>query len=171
MSLLGEFQDLHKILCVCPKCGYICRVSDLKLKIKGKSEKIEKTWLDKYETKIDNLYKKETKFEEMKSQLREISREKGRKEAKKIFNKAISPTFKDLKYDPSDIIPILTPVDFVVFKDMTAKETVNDITFLSQKIDNKNINGLRDQVRKAVDKELYDWQVARIDSNGSITME
>lgn len=168
MNLSNEFQSFHKILCVCPKCGMICRVSDLKLSAKGK---YEKTWLDKHEDKIDNIEKKEYKFEEVKDQLREIAREKGRKEAKKTFNNAISPTFKALKYDPSDIIPILTPVDFVVFKDMTAKGRVSDISFISQKIKNDNINLLRTQVRKAIDKDLYDWQVARIDKTGKISME
>lgn len=168
MNLFDEFQDLHKILCVCPECGIICRVSDLKLKAKGKAEK---TWLDKYEDKLGRLDIKENKFNEIKDQLREISREKGRKDSKKIFNNAISPTFKELKYDPSDIIPILTPVDFVVFKDMIAKEKVSDVVFLSQKIDNNNINVLRQQVKKVIDKELYDWQVARIDSSGKISIE
>ena len=168
MSLFNEFQDLHKILCICPKCGIICRVSDLKLKAKGK---FEKTWLDKYEDKLGRLDTKENKFEEVKDQLREISREKGRSDAKKTFNDAISPAFKELKYDPSDIIPVLTPIDFVVFKDMTAKGIVNDVAFLSQQIDNKNINILRQQVKKVIDKELYDWQVARIDSDGKINME
>jgi predicted Zn finger-like uncharacterized protein len=168
MSMFNEFQDLHKILCVCPKCGAIYRVSDLKLKSKGKTVK---TWLDKYDDKILKLDKKENTFDEKKDQLREIAREKGRKESKKVFNKAISPTFKALKYDPSDIIPILTPVDFVVFKDMIAKSKVSDIVFLSQKISNKNINTLRQQVKKAIDNHSYDWQVARIDHSGKISME
>ena len=168
MNLFNEFQVFHRILCICPKCGIICRVSDLKLKTKGKTGK---TWLDTYEDKFEKLEKKGYKFEEVKDQLREISREKGRKEAKTVFNKAISPTFKALKYDPSDIIPILTPVDFIVFKDMTAKEKVSDVAFISQKIKNDNINILRSQVRNIIDKELYDWQVARIDNKGKISME
>ena len=168
MNIFDEFQSFRKILCICPKCGIICRVSDLKLKTKTETEK---TWLDKYEDNYRKLEKKELKFEEIKDQLREIAREKGRKDAKTVFNKAISPTFKSLRYDPSDIIPVLTPVDFVVFKDMTAKEKVSNISFLSQKIDNNNINLLREQVKKAIDKELYDWQIARIDNNGKITIE
>lgn len=168
MNLFNEFQDLHKILCICPKCGGIYRVSDLKLKVKGK---VEKTWLDKYEDKITRLENKENKFEEIKDQLRSISREKGRRQAEKVFNQSISPTFKALKFNPKDIIPILIPVDFVVFKGMEAKGKVNDISFISKKIKNENINLLRGQVKKVIEKENYDWQVARIDSDGKINIE
>ena len=40
-----EFQEFRKILCICPCCNDIVRVSDLHLKTKGK---VSKTWLDKY---------------------------------------------------------------------------------------------------------------------------
>ena len=56
----------------------------------------------------------------------------GRKQAQKVFNKAISPSFRELRYDPFDIKPVLNPIDFVVFKDMTKKKVVNDIVFLSK---------------------------------------
>ena len=36
---------------------------------------------------------------------------------------------------------------------------------------NNNINILRQQVKKAIDEELYDWQIARIDNNGKIDIE
>ena len=48
-SLFEEFSELRKILCICPCCGKIVRVSDLHLKVK---KPIVKTWLDTYEAKI-----------------------------------------------------------------------------------------------------------------------
>ena len=125
-ELFKEFQEFRKILCVCPCCKDIVRVSDLKLRTKGPAAR---TWLDDYDKKDLILGKKEERFEEREGKLRELAREKGRKAAAKVFNKAISPAFKSLKLDPFDVKPILNPVDFVVFKGMNKKEEVNEMIF------------------------------------------
>ena len=163
-----EFQEFRKILCVCPECGEIVRVSDLKLKDKGR---VEKTWLDDYERRSLQMGKKEEEFNEIESELREAAVEKGRKEAQKIFNKAIKADLRKLKLDPYDIKPILNPIDFVVFKDMNSKDLISDIVFLSKKIENQNINMLRTQVEKVIEEQNYEWLVARIDNTGQIEFE
>ena len=168
MKLFEEFQQFRKILCVCPACGTIVRVSDLKLKAKGVSIK---TWLDEYEAKCRLIDNKEEKFEGIKDELREAAVKKGRKEAEKVFNKAINPTFRELKFDPFDIKPILNPIDFIVFKDMNKKELVNDIIFLSKICSNPILNKLRVQIKNSVEKKKYDWQVARMDKTGGIKVE
>src|SRR3989338_8622101 len=112
MELFEEFQELRKILCLCPCCGELVRVSDLKLKVKG--SKIN-TWLDDYERKQQLLANKVESFEEKKSKLREKAVEIGRKEAHRVFNNAISPEFKALKLDPFDLKPIFNPIDFIAF--------------------------------------------------------
>ena len=168
MKLFEEFQEFRKILCVCPCCGTIVRVSELKLKVKGI---VAKTWLDEYEAKCKLMDNKEEKFEEIKDKLRELAVKKGRKEAEKMFNKALYPAFRKLKFDPFDIKPILNPIDFVVFKDMNKKETVNDIIFLSKSCNNPILNKLRVQVKDSIKKNKYDWQVARIKENGEIGLE
>ena len=163
-----EFQEFRKILCVCPECGEIVRVSDLKLKSKGR---VEKTWLDDYEHRSLQMGKKEEEFSEIESELRKAAVEKGRKEAQKVFNKAIKADLRKLKLDPYDIKPILNPVDFLVFKDMNSKDLISDIVFLSQKIENQNINRLRVQVKKVIEDKNYEWLVARIDNTGQIALE
>lgn len=168
MKSFEEFQQFRKILCVCPDCETIVRVSDLKLKAKGEAVR---TWLDDYEEKCKGMDKKEEKFEEIADKLREIAVTKGRKEAEIAFNKAINPTFKLLKFDPFDIKPILNPVDFLVFKDMNKKEIVDDIIFLSETCKNPILNELRTQVKNVIKKEKYDWQVARIGKKGEIGIE
>ncbi len=168
MKLFEEFQQFRKILCVCPDCGTIVRVSDLKLKIKGIAVK---TWLDDYEKKCRIMDSKEEKFGEIKEKLREGAVKKGRKQAEKVFNKAISPPFKALKFDPFDIKPILNPVDFVVFKDMNKKDEINNIIFLSKKYPDSLLNKIRIQVKNSIEEKKYDWQVARIDEKGKIELE
>jgi len=92
-DLFGEFQQFRRILCVCPICGDLVRVSDLRLKTKGPAVR---TWLDDFEIKEQRLSKREELFEEKEGELREKAREKGRKQAEKAFYKAICPSLKAL---------------------------------------------------------------------------
>ena len=166
-QLFEEFQAFRRILCVCPCCGELVRISDLKLKGKGS---VAKTWLDKFEKKEQEIANKLEKFDEREAKLREIAVAKGRKEATKVFNNAILPSFKILKLDPFDVKPILNPVDFVVFKGMNQEE-VKDIIFLSKMCQSPSLNATRLQIEKVIADKKYEWQVARIDENGSIVFE
>lgn len=171
-ELFEEFQEFRKILCVCPCCGDLVRVSDLRLEVKGPAAR---TWLDDYEKEGQNLDKKEEQFGKIEERLREIAQKRGRIEAEKVFNNAISPAFKALKLDPFDVKPILNPVDFVVFDGMNKKGVISDIILLSKsfpdKSDGASLNLIRHQIQTVVQKHNYDWQVARIDDKGKISFE
>lgn len=167
MSLIEEFQGFRRILCVCPCCGDIVRVSDLQLSPKGV---VPRTWLDDYDKSTQKLLDAEAKFDEHEEKIREKSREKGRKEAKKVFNLAISPAFRALGLDAYDVKPILNPVDFVVFDGMN-DDKVREVLFLSKKTNANALNLIRSQVKDVVVKKKYDWQVARIADNGKIEFE
>jgi len=168
MTAFEEFQQFRRILCVCPICGDLVRVSDLRLKTKGPAVR---TWLDDFEIKEQRLSKKEELFGEQEKNLREKAREKGRKEAEKAFNRAICSSLKALKLDPFDVKPILHPIDFVVFKGMTKEKSVSDIILLSKPYNCQSLNLIRRDIKIAVSKNRYDWQVARIDEKGNIEFE
>ena len=163
-----ELQEFRKILCVCPCCGDLVRVSDLRLKAKGPAVG---TWLDEYEKKSLSMEKKEEKFGEKEATLREHAVERGRKAAEIAVSKAIAPSLKALKLDPFDLKPVLHPIDFVVFKGMTKKDTVSDVMLLSKRVNNPQLNVVRTQIKKAINNKKYEWQVARINEKGKIEME
>lgn len=167
IELFNDFQEFRKILCICPCCNELVRVSDLKLKTKGAGV----TWLDKYDREIQKITEKEEKFGEKEGGLREIAVAKGRKEAEKVFNSAISPEFKKLRLDPFDVKPIFNPVDFLVFNGMNKKGTINEIIFLSKTSKYSALNQIRTNIEQLIDKEKYEWQVARIEESGHITFE
>jgi predicted Holliday junction resolvase-like endonuclease len=167
-ELFEEFQLFRRILCVCPCCGDLVRVSDLRLKVKGP---VVRTWLDDHEKEGREQAKREEQFEEKEEKLRELAREKGRKAAEKVFYKAICPSLKALKLDPFDVKPILHPIDFVVFKGMSKEETISDIILLTRQHNCPSINPVREQIKTAVLKNRYDWQIARIDEKGNIAFE
>jgi predicted Holliday junction resolvase-like endonuclease len=163
-----EFQEFRKILFVCPDCGKIVRLSDLKLKTKVETES---TWLDYYEFRERLLSGREAEFDAVKDELREAARAEGRKQAEAVFNNAIKQDFRRMKFDPIDIKPVLNPVDFLVFQDMNKSEEITDLVFLSKKLENPMINRLREQVKTSVENGKYEWLVARIDNEGNIQFE
>ena len=163
-----EFQEFRKILCVCPDCGKIVRLSDLKLKTKKETDT---TWLDYYEYRERLVSSREAEFDAIKGELRKEARIEGRKQAEVVFNNAIKQDFRKMKYDHTDIKPVLNPVDFVVFQDMNKKEEITDLVFLSKKLKNPIINKLRTQVKNSIKKKKYEWMVARIDNEGKIEFE
>mgnify|MGYP001614428339 CR=1 FL=1 len=167
-SLLEEFGELRKILCICPCCGEIVRVSDLHLKVK---KPIVKTWLDTYEAKIIAMNEKEEKFSEKEQKIRDVAVKRGRDEAEKIVKKAILPIFTILKLDPYDVKPIMNPIDFIVFDGMTKKDKIKDIVFLSRASKIESLNLIRKQIKENISKKNYTWQVGRIDDLGNLTFE
>jgi predicted Holliday junction resolvase-like endonuclease len=167
-QLSQEYQLFRRILCVCPCCNKLVRVSELKLKSKGKAPR---TWLDNYDKSVSAITEKEGTFEEQEEKLREIAHIKGRLQAEKAINKAMCKTLKALKLDPFDVKPILSPIDFVVFNGMNKLKTVNDIMLLSRKHNCPSLEPIQNQIGNAVAKQRYDWQVARIEENGSIIFE
>jgi len=167
-ELVQQFQDFRTILCVCPCCGDIVRISDLKLKTTGKTSR---TWRDKYDHDVQKMKTMEAKFEELEEGLRNAARERGRLAAQKVFNNAISPSLKKLKYNPFDVKPVFYPIDFLVFNGMNVKETVDELILLSRQSKSPTLNLIRDKIDLAVTQENYGWQEARIDEEGKISFK
>jgi predicted Holliday junction resolvase-like endonuclease len=167
MSVFEEYQLFRRILAVCPCCGELRRVSDLRLKSKAEAEK---TWLDKFDADSQKIAEKEQKFEEEEQKLREEAIEKGRKIAEKAFQKAICPSLQKLKLNPYDVKPIFHPIDFIAFNGMTDEESISDILLLARE-QCAMLDPIRKQIKKAVVGYKYDWQVARINESGNIDME
>jgi predicted Holliday junction resolvase-like endonuclease len=167
-DILFMFQSFRRILCVCPCCGDIVRIGDLTLFYKGKPFK---TWLDMYESKILNLERKGEKFDEKEQDIRDKAAEKGRKKVEKRICKMMCSEIMQMKYNPYDIKAIWHPVDYVVFNGMNNKDKVSDITFLSRKNDDVNLNNIRKTVKECVENKKYEWMVARISTDGKMEIE
>lgn len=168
MQLLPIFQSFKTILCVCPRCGSIHRLSDLHLKYRGVTPK---TWLDEYEAKLSLLEKREEKFEEKEREIREKAAEKGRQQVLKIIRKSLYSEFAMLPYNPYDIKALLHPIDFVIFDGLNDSEKLKSILFLTRRTQCVELVKIRRSIEHAIDKENYDWKIARIFTNGKVKFE
>lgn len=166
-DLIDAFQSLRKVLCVCPCCGEIVRVSDLHLQYKGK---VAKTWLDNYELDLVSMAEKEQKFEEKEEELRQKSIERGRAKVPQIVKKCLCDDFKALSYDPYDMKAVMDPVDFVVFDGLNEGKEVRNVTFLTR-TPSVIMRPVIESLKTAVDNGNYDWKVARISTEGKVEFE
>ncbi len=149
---------------MCPKCDALMRVSDLQLR---SEEKTEKTWLDLFDSKDNQLGKKEEKFLGEEKDIKQKAVERGRKQVPKLVNQSIDKKFASLKYDPYDVKAILHPIDFVSFNGMNAGQ-VTDVTLLSSKTKNPLIQNFHKAIADAVKEKRYDWKVLRVAQDGEI---
>jgi len=167
-DLLDVFQSFRGTLCICPRCGEMMRLSDLHLKYTGKAPR---TWLDKHESNLLSLEKKEKLFEEKEAKMREKSIERGRKKVPILIKKCLCPEFRKLKYNPYDIKAIMHPVDFIVFDGLNDEVELRNVTFLSRETSDQEQNAIVESIRKTIDKKNYDWKVSRITMDGKVEFE
>jgi len=172
-SLLDIFQQLKTILCLCPNCSSLLRVSQL-LHLRSTAP-APRTWLDDYDDQIkklqnksDSVATKEDKFTSQEGEMREKSRERGRKRVVSTVLKSMDDYFSKKKYNPYDIKPIIHPVDFVIFNGDHDKQ-VNEVVFLSKKSKNPNLAALQKSVDECVEKKNYDFKTAKISNEGKVT--
>ena len=173
-SLLGIFQQLKTVLCLCPHCSSLLRVSQLHLRSTAAAPR---TWLDDYDEQIqklqikdDKVSRKEDKLNSQVAEIREKSRERGRKRVVSTVLKSMDDYFSKKKYNPYDIKPIIHPVDFVIFNGDNADQ-VSEVVFLSKKSNNPNLAVLQKSVGECIEKKNYDFKIVRIANEGKVTFE
>ncbi len=166
-SLLEMFNYFKTILCMCPNCNNLLRLSELHLRSKDRAPR---TWLDDYELRVQKIENQENKFSQIETELREKSKERGRAQVPKLISKSMDPKFAKLKFDPYDIKALLHPIDFVVFDGMN-KGSMNQVVLLSRKTSNPYLQKLHHGIAKAVQQKDYDWQVVRVSQDGNVVYE
>jgi predicted Holliday junction resolvase-like endonuclease len=166
-SFLDMFNQFRRILCMCPHCNNLSRLSDLRLKSK---EKIVKTWLDDFESNIQQLQRQEEKFQGEEKEIREKAAERGRAQVPKIVRKSMIKEFAKLKYDPYDIKAILHPIEFIVFDGMNKGE-MNNVVLLAKQSSNPHLQAIQRKISSTIDEKKYDWKVLRAGVNGEIEIK
>ena len=164
-EILSAFTNFKNILCICPECSNISRLSELHL---SSNKKTKKTWLDDFESRVRDLGELESEHDSKANEIREKAIQRGREQVPKMINASLSGAITKLKYDPYDIKPINHPIDYVVYDGMNGGE-INNVVFLHEK--NSNLAELHKSIRETVKKKEYDWKVARISKEGKFEIE
>ena len=166
-AVLDIFNHFRTILCMCPECSHIMRLSDLHLRSRGRAPR---TWLDSYEAKDKKLGDEKDKFEEEKKALQMQARDEGQRTARRRVKKTMSREMAKLRFDPYDIKPILHPVDFAVFNGVH-EDAVRDVLLMSKRTGNPHLARLHKDVEHAIKSKSYDWKTVRVSPEGNISFE
>ncbi len=164
-ELLSVFTNFKNVLCICPECDNISRLSQLYV---YSNQKTKKTWLDDFEDRQRAFGKLESEHNSTVNEIREKAIQRGRDKVPKMVNDSLSGAITKLKYNPYDIKPINHPIDYVVYDGMTKGE-IDNVIFLHEK--NPNLTNLHKSIHDTVKKKQYDWKVARISKEGEFEIE
>ena len=181
---LDLFNQFKIILCLCPHCSSLLRLSQLHLR---SNVPAQKTWLDEYDLKKTKLENKEEKIsqkeyeqEELIKEKKEKAKQRGRTKVVSIVLNSLHPTSSKMlkKYNPFDVKPITHPVDFVIFNgDYEAKKTnyrkkkIQEVVFFSKKLEISDLLNLQKSVDDCVKNKNYDFKIVRINNNGNLSFE
>ena len=178
-STFDLFHHAQRILCKCPECDEISRLSKIRIKSGKKSKP---TWLDEYEDSMDEYYTDKNEYnrtkEVEKAKLTAKGRKQVAKDVKKIMKKSLLPNYqKIMNYDPYDIKVIGNPVDLVVFdgatkikekvkssgaKSLTKKDVVKEVVLLSKKTSNPYLKKLHKSIDEVIQNKEYEWKTANV---------
>lgn len=171
------FHQARRVLCKCPKCGEISRLSEIDIK---SGVTTEPTWLDDYDSRVDEYNTADGKFTDEKKALKKEATDKGRIQAeadmKNFIKNSLIPTYRGMHtYDPRDIRVIGHPVDFVVFNGANKVaekkgESVKEVMLLSKKTDDPHLQKLHSSIRDVIENNKYAWQTAKV-VDDKITLE
>jgi predicted Holliday junction resolvase-like endonuclease len=176
-STFEMFHQARRILCKCPECDEISRLSEIRIKSGKKSNP---TWLDEYEESVNDYYTENDEFERTKKDEQKkrtaIGRKQVKKDIKKIMKKSLISNYqKIINYNPYDIKVIGNPVDLVVFDGatniknktldkikLTKKDVVKEVVLLSKKTSNPYLKKLHKSIDEVIQNKEYEWKTANV---------
>lgn len=164
-DLIKFFAVQRQIFGLCTCCGEIFRLSDAHVYLK--ENKPEADWLDKFNTSERRLDRYEDKIAEEEFEVREIAREKGRKEAL-IATRKIDLIFKPNGLEADDAKVMFHPVDFVVFDGMKQANEIKSIVLLDREVKRKDELKIQESIQKTISDKNFDWVTMQVQADGAI---
>ncbi len=166
-EMVKFFSLQRQIFGICPHCSDFFRLSDCNIFLKRKPVP---DWMDEINKEKDKLTELEGKLEEKKGELQEKAREKGRKLAQKAIKK-IDPVFAPRKLNADDAKVIFHPIDYIVFKGMKDRGSIERILLLDREAKDSNHRAIQKSIEKVIEHENYEWQTMRVQEDGKIKVE
>jgi predicted Holliday junction resolvase-like endonuclease len=158
---IGLFKAQRNIFGLCPLCGELFRLSEIKISY-GRKSPVD--WYDKLMAEEEKIHEKEDRLEEKLAEIREKATEHARRVLLPKLLRKVDPLFTSLGYFPQDAKAIFDPIDFVVFDGMNRDGNVRRVVFMDHETGNKGQRTIQKSVKRAIDKERYEWETIRISS-------
>jgi predicted Holliday junction resolvase-like endonuclease len=160
-AFIGLFKAQRNLFGLCPLCGEIFRLSDIKISYR---RKFPVDWYDELLAEEEKIAERESKLEEKLEGIREKATEHARRVLLPKLLRKVDPLFTSLGYFPQDVKAIFDPIDFVVFDGMNRAEKVKRVVFMDQQTENREQRMIQKSMEKTIEKERYEWETIRISS-------
>jgi predicted Holliday junction resolvase-like endonuclease len=160
-SFVGLFKAQRGIFGICPRCGELFRLSDMKISY---MRKFPVDWYDKIALKEEKIEDKEMKLEEALREIKEKATEHARKVLLPRLLRKVDPVFTSLGYYPQDVKAIFDPIDFIIFDGMNRAENVRRIVFMDHQTEDSWQLKIQKSVETTIEKGRYCWEIIRISS-------
>lgn len=166
-SFLELYNAMRRTLGVCPCCGELFRLSDIRISYR-RSAKAD--WLEVLDAKNARLQKREESIRTREKKLKEVQAEKGRREMPELVRKA-APIVARLGFHPQEIKSIFHPIDLIAFDGMRSEGKVQRVVMLDAETTDVERTRLQNQISKAVERGEYHWETVNVGDDGAIQLD
>ncbi len=163
-DLVAALRELQSVLCICPCCGELFRLSEARLFYAAPPRR---TWFDDLERERERLEKAEDRFEEERKKLQEISRQSVERELRRALRQR-DPVLTPRGYYPKDARPLLDPVDFVVFDGMNLQNRVRAVVLLDHVAEDRGREQVQVSLERALERGNVGWTLVRVEDDGRV---
>jgi predicted Holliday junction resolvase-like endonuclease len=156
-------KENRHIFSICPECGTVHRLSDLRPFHKG----YKPDWLDLLEDKGTHLQKRLASLQERAKELQKSAKDRAEREELPKLLGNLAPVFKRWKIDARDVRAVFDPVELVAFEGLNSDDGVQRISFLHL----GHPHRLTTSLENAISEEKYRWNTLRLDDDGNIDQD
>ena len=163
---LGELlRGLQEVLCVCPCCREVFRLSEARLYY---GRKPRPSWFDELREEAERLERAESRLEEELERLRERARAQAERRVRREL-RSRDRLFTPLGYYPKDARALLDPVDYVVFDGLSTGKRVRSVVLLDLPAGDAERERVQRSIERAVERGDVEWRELRVADDGSVS--
>lgn len=163
-GLVVALRELQSVLCICPCCGELFRLSEGRLFYDSPPRR---TWFDALQREKERLERAEDRFEEERQKLGEMSRQSVERKLRRALRER-DPVLTPRGYYPKDARPLLDPVDFVVFDGMNLRGRVREVVLLDHVAEDRGRERVQTSLERALERGNLGWSVVRVGEDGQV---
>jgi predicted Holliday junction resolvase-like endonuclease len=165
MRLGAVLRGLQEILCVCPCCGEIFRLSEARLYY-GRLPR--PSWFDELREETERLELAESRLQEELERLRERAGAQAERKVRREL-RSRDKLFTPLGYYPKDARALLDPVDYVVFDGLSTGERVRSVVLLDLPARDAERERVQQSIERVVERGYVEWRELRVRDDGSVS--
>ncbi|MDR7555019.1 MAG: Holliday junction resolvase-like protein [Armatimonadota bacterium] len=164
MDRVSHLLAFQEILCQCPCCGDLFRLSEARL---YRWREPRPTPFDRLRVEEDRLERIQLRLEEELRRLRERSRQEASRRLRRRL-RSCDPLFTAHGYYPKDARPLLDPVDYVVFDGLSTRTRLRSVVLLDLPARDRVRERLQRSIERVIRQGDVEWLALRVQEDGTV---